>query len=71
MVVPFFLFWILIAIGFRDLGWRSAGIFVLLWFVLFIGFQYVGISPYWFVVAQSIIDIILILRVFGGDIRIR
>ena len=71
MIAPFFLFWILIAVCFRDLGRRSACVFILLWFALFVGFQYLGISPYWFVAAQALIDIILILRIFGGDIRIR
>ena len=67
-MVPFLLFWILMMVGFRDLGRRSACVFILLWFTLFIGFQYLGISPYWFVVPQALMDIVLILIIFGGDI---
>ena len=38
---------------------------------LLAGFMLSGLSPYYFVAAQSLLDIVLILLVFGGDITIR
>jgi hypothetical protein len=71
MGLPFFIFWVLIFLGRSELGWRGAGIAVGIWLGLLIGFVASGLSPYLFVSAQALLDCILILVVFHGDIRIR
>ena len=38
---------------------------------LLLGFMKLSLPSYWFVAAQSLIDAILIIVIFGGDIRIR
>ena len=55
----------------RDLGWRGVAICVGIWAGLLAGFIYLDISGYLFVTAQALLDCILILIIFKGDIRIR
>jgi hypothetical protein len=71
MLIPFVLFWLLIFLGREDLGLKGGLIAVAIWAALLIGFFALGISPYFFVVAQVILDVILLLIIFGGDIKIR
>ncbi len=42
-----------------------------LWLGLLAGFMKLQLSPYWFVAAQSLVDAILVIVLFHGDIRIR
>ena len=71
MALPFLVFWAIIFLARRELGWRGVSICIGIWAALFLGFTYVGISPYVFVAAQALFDCILILVVFKGDISIR
>ena len=71
VLAPFLIFWILIFLGRRDLGWRGAAVCIGIWLAPLIAFMYAGISPYVFVAVQSLFDCILILVVFKGDINIR
>ena len=70
MLLPFITFWILIFFGRNDLGVKGVGIAVAFWAALFAGFILTGFSPYIFVAVQGLIDVVLILIIFGGDIRI-
>lgn len=71
MAIPFLVFWVLVYLGRGELGRRGVVLSILIWLGLLIGFMYAGFSPYLFVIAQALLDIVLILVVFGGDIQIR
>ena len=71
MMIPFILFWVLIVLGYGEIGTRWTLVLILLWFLLLGGFMALGVSPYLWVGVQSFIDIILILAVFKGDLHIR
>jgi hypothetical protein len=76
MLIPFVLFWLLIFLGREELGLRRGLIAVAIWAVLLIGFLALAflerpISPFFFVVPIALMDIVLILMIFGGDIKIR
>jgi hypothetical protein len=71
MALPFIAFWVLLAIGRKDLGRKKIFSFVAIWLALLIGFVSFSISPHFFVGPLVILDVILILMIFGGDIRVR
>jgi hypothetical protein len=71
LLIPFLVFWVLIFLGREELGIRGGLIAVAIWAVLLIGFIAFRISPYFFVAAQAVFDAVLILVIFGGDIKIR
>ena len=71
MLLPFLIFWILLILGRKELGRRWVLILVAIWACLLAAFVYADLSPYLFVAAQALIDAILILVLFKGDIRIR
>ena len=71
MVLPFLIFWVIIFIAKKELGCNGVILCIAIWLMLLLGFFYLGISPYYFVTAQALFDVILILVAFGGDIRIR
>jgi hypothetical protein len=68
--LPFFLFWVIIIFARHELGWRGGLIAVGIWLGLLVGFVFLNLSPYIFVGVQALEDIILILVIFKGDIRI-
>lgn len=69
--LPFIVFWLLLFLNRKELGLKWIGILIALWIGLLAGLVYLEISPYIFIIAESLIDIILILVLLGGDIRIR
>ena len=71
MSIPFLLFWVLIFVARDELGRKGIAIAVSIWLALLLGFCTSGLSPYLFVSAQAVLDIVLVLKVFGGDIAIR
>jgi hypothetical protein len=71
MLFPFAAFWALIFIGRSELGFKGVVFCIALWIVLLLGFMKLNLPSYWFSAAQALIDAILIIVVFGGDIRIR
>ena len=71
MVLPFAAFWVLIFVGRGELGFKGVMFCIALWIGLLFGFMKLEFPSYWFVAAQALIDAILIIVIFGGDIRIR
>ena len=69
--LPFVIFWVIIFLARGELGWRGVATCIGIWLALLIAFMYAGISPYLFVAAQALLDCILIMVIFKGDIRIR
>ena len=70
MALPFLIFWVIIFLARGELGWRSVAVSVAIWLGLLIAFWLAGVSPYIWVGAQALLDCILILVIFHGDIRI-
>jgi hypothetical protein len=71
MLAPFLIFWAILFVARRELGWRGIAVCAGIWLALLLAFIYSGISPYLFVTAQAMLDCILILVIFKGDITIR
>jgi len=71
MVIPFVLFWVLVFLyfGSEELGIKGSLTAVVIGIVLFIG--YFTVFVHLFIAAQAIVDVVLILIILGGDIRIR
>lgn len=55
----------------QELMIKHALVFAGIWVVGLMLFQYFGLSRRLFVGVESLLDCILILKIFGGDIRIR
>jgi hypothetical protein len=69
--LPFIAFWILMYLGRDELGLKGILISIAIWAAAFFGGIVLSISPYLFVSFQAIFDVILILIIFGGDIKLR
>ena len=65
------LFWALIFYGREELGLKGILISVGIWASLLLGSLCLQAPGYYFISAMAMFDIILILIIFGGDIRIR
>jgi hypothetical protein len=66
------LFWMLVAWGTvtRELSWRGAVVFVALWLLSSVGLDYVPNGPALFSPVVAVLDVILVLVVFKGDVRL-
>jgi hypothetical protein len=71
MWIPFILFWVLILLFREELGVKGLLISIIIWAGLLIGCATFKISPYLFVSAQAIYDIVLLIMLVGGNVRIR
>lgn len=69
--IPMIAFWILMFLGRNELGWKGVVFCVLLWLGLLLALHFFGVSSYVFIGVQAILDAILIIVIFGGDITIR
>ena len=70
MVLPFFIFWLIVFFTRQDLGWRGVGICIVVWAALLAGLVY--LDSYWYVFgsAQAILDCALLIVILKGDVRI-
>ena len=68
IIIPFALFWGLLYLGREELGFKGIVTSIVVWIVLLIVFSNAGVSPYYFIAANSLLDIVLIIIIFGGDI---
>lgn len=64
-------FWVLMFLGRSELGWKGVSFSVALWAGLLLIFSFFGISPYVFIGVQALLDVVLVIVIFGGDITIR
>jgi hypothetical protein len=69
--LPFVVFWALIFVGRSELGFKGITFCIVIWVGLLLGFTKLSLPSGYFVAAQALIDVILILVIFGGDIHIR
>ena len=71
--LPRFAFVVLILIGIwqNELSIKRALVFVGIWVLAMVGIPLLGLSVFLVIPVEVVLDIILILMIFGGDIRIR
>lgn len=73
MFLPLIAFFVLIAAGLwlGELNIKRALLFVAIWVFGLVGFGLLELPRAFFVAVEAILDCILLLMIFGGDIRIR
>jgi hypothetical protein len=71
MGIPILLFLILLYVAGDELGLRGILLCLTISATLLFGCAVLALSPYFFITLQAFMDIILILVIFGHDIRIR
>jgi len=73
LLIPFVAFVVLIGFGLKngDLGPGEAAVYGVIWLVLLLCFLLIASVSLWAVVPTVILDIVLVVKVFGGDIAIR
>jgi hypothetical protein len=64
-------FVVVLILGWEDLGPRGGTLFLVLWLAAFLGREYVPYGPLLFTPYLAILDIVLVLIVFKGDVRLR
>ncbi len=69
--LPFWIFWILVFLARGELGLKGIALAVAVWGALLAGSLYTDMPAYVFVAAQALLDVVLILVIFGRDVRIR
>lgn len=69
--MAFVVFWILVFFARSELGIKGVFLAVAVWGALVAGFYTTDFPPYVFVAGHVFLDIVLILVIFGRDIRIR
>jgi hypothetical protein len=69
LALPFVGFWLLMYLGRDELGLKGILISVVIWGAILLGVLFFEVSPYLFVSAQAILDVILLIVIFGGDIK--
>ena len=71
MMIPLVLFWFLIFFGREELGFKGIIISIVVWLGLLLGAGLTtGILSYFFMAGKVLLDIVLLLIIFGGDINI-
>jgi hypothetical protein len=73
MALPFVAFVVLLGWGLYDgdIYPTQGAIFAGIWLAFLLGFLFLKVEPLWLVVPTVLLDIVLILKVFGHDIQIR
>jgi hypothetical protein len=71
MLIPLVMFWFLIYFGREELGLKGIIISIVIWLGLFLGNCLApGIPSYFLTAGNVLLDIVLLLIIFGGDINI-
>ena len=70
MLLPFGIFWVMLFLTRQDLGLKGIIITAVLGAGFLAAFLLVPVLWVYAVIAQVIMDIVLILVLFGGDIRV-
>ena len=69
--IPLVAFWILVYVGRRELSRKTVRIFVSVWVGALLTVAVFKLHPGFFIAIQAILDALLIVAIFGGDIEIR
>jgi len=70
MIAAFAAFWALLYLGREELGFKGIVIAIVISLGLMVGSVTID-APSLFVSAQALLDVALLLIVFGGDVKIR
>ena len=70
MAVPFAIFWILIFVGRKELGWKGLALFVAHWIVLLTGFKVSGVDLHFFIAAEALLDVALVSTIYYSFTRL-
>jgi len=68
-VIAHVAFWLLLALGWRELRGRTIALFVAAWLTAWLGLPLIG-GELFFVPIVAVLDIVLVLLVFNGDVRL-
>jgi len=69
LLIALAFFWVIIIIGREELGLKGVITSIAIWFALLFGCRMLGLSVYSFIALQLFFDIILVLIIFGGDVK--
>jgi hypothetical protein len=69
--LPFVLFWVLLFIGRSELGLKWITVCIGIWVGLWLGCAYLKCPRYVFVAGEVLLDVVLLIVVAGGNVRIR
>jgi len=69
LVIPG-IFWVLLWRGYDEIGPRWTLILAAGWLACFVLSKLIPGGPYFFISLEALTDIVLILVIYGGDIRI-
>jgi len=64
-------FWVIIIIGREELGLKGVITSIGIWLALSFGCRMLGLSIYHFMALQLLLDVVLVLIIFGGDVKFR
>ena len=66
-------FWVLVHLGWSSLSIsvNARRVFLVLWFAGWLGLKFVPYGGAWFSPLVALLDIVLVLMIFKGDIRLR
>ena len=70
MALPFGVFWVLLFFMRKELGVIGLVVCAFIGLALLAGFLFLSSGFAFFVIGQVVFDVVLILALFGGDIRI-
>jgi hypothetical protein len=68
-VIAVVLFWVLVYLAKDELSGKWSAFFGVLWIGLLAIFLGLGYNIYIFIIISIVLDIVLVLAVFGGDIK--
>jgi len=65
-------FWGLIVVGLTsgELGFRRSAIFLALWLAGYVGLRFVSFGDLFLTSYVAVLDVVLVLTIFKGDVRI-
>jgi len=64
-------FWVVLLIGASEIGRRGCAIYVALWLLGFVGASWVPSGGFLLLSYVAVLDIVLVLQVFQGDVHLR
>jgi hypothetical protein len=69
--IPLAVFWVMLLVGRKELGWKGVLAFILIWVALACAVQALGLNRYYFVAAESLLDVVLVSIIYLGFARLR
>ena len=70
-VVAHAVFWVLLVVGATELGLRRSAAFLVLWVIGYVGSRWFSSGGLILVAYVAVLDVVLVLLVFKGDVPLR